>query len=877
MAEITIDGITTAVEDDRLILDVARQLGIDIPTFCSHPRLAPLAACRVCLVEVEGQRKLLPACATPVTDGMVVHTRSEKALQAREATLEFLLVNHPLDCPVCDQGGECRLQDLVYAHRPGEGRFQEQKQRRHDRDIPLNSVIIANLNRCIQCQLCVRYCDDIVGARALGAIGRGSEQIETGFMESLAGCDHCGNCVEVCPVGALMSRPYRYKARPWDLTEVDTTCPFCGTGCQLTVGVRDGSLMRVRSRHQQGLNREALCVRGRFGIDFLSRQQADHRLHHPRVRQGDELVRVSWAEAMAYLRERVDQLRRREKSIGGLISQGLTSETLFGFRKLMRDVFRTDKIDSHCRWPLAEAWPALQRLIGRFYRRVPLTELLQADSLLIVGSNVTDENPVSEYLIRETWSKAPFDICLISTRPSRLDRIARCCQRYLPGEESQLLARLTAQLRGEAEPVPSWPGFDGSTISDFVTELGAALSQSRSLSVLVGSDLLRSPCVAENLQRLNELFELLNSGGILTGFQLLSDRSNQLGAWDLGIASADDFSRMLTQSEQGRMGMLYVVGEDPLLSCPDRLRVEQALKGLELLVVQDAFRSETAQLADVILPALSFAESDGSFTNNEGRVQRVRPFYPAQPPQTAPPQLTVKQSLALRLNPGSGGEVFFPPRYRSEARADTEIFRAVAVAMGEEPGAFSVESIAGEIAEQLPGYRAVEISVLGSDGMFTSSDPALAERAGELSATELRAEDNSPPAARPPPDRERGFYLITGNSLFHSGYLTEHSETLSGIEGSARVELNDQQGRRLGVRDGDLVRVRGHGHEVSLPVRLRSDFPVGVVFIPENFRALQLNRFFGPDSYPCLVEISGAAESRASSATSNPSEPGATL
>ena len=259
-------------EPGTTILTVAERLGIDIPTFCYQKRLPVLASCRMCLVEIEGQGKLHPSCAMPVTDGMVVHTNSPRVVDTRAFMLDMLLANHPLDCPICDKGGECELQDMVMAYGPRVSRFREPKRVFHSKDIQLSPVIIMNVNRCIQCQRCVRMCEEVVGAVALGTVDKGMDTAITGFEGSLNSCDQCGNCVEVCPVGALMSFPYRYKSRPWDLVETDTICPHCGTGCQLTVGARDGEFMRVRSKWEHGVNLETLCARGRFGLDFVAEQ-----------------------------------------------------------------------------------------------------------------------------------------------------------------------------------------------------------------------------------------------------------------------------------------------------------------------------------------------------------------------------------------------------------------------------------------------------------------------------------------------------------------------------------------------------------------------------------------------------------------------------
>ena len=269
MVKIILDGRKLEVEPGTTILKAARAVDVDIPTFCYQDRLSISASCRMCLVEIEGRPKLEPACATAVAEDMVIHSRSPKVVTTREDMLEILLANHPLDCPVCDKGGECELQDTVYEYGRGDSRLRDRKRVFREKDIELNQVIVFNANRCIQCQRCVRVCEEIVGDVALGTAERGLDSEITGTGNSLKDCSHCGNCIEVCPVGALMSIPYRYKARPWDLQHTETICGMCGTGCSLTAETRDGEFKRVKSRFDTGLNRVLLCAKGRFGFDAI--------------------------------------------------------------------------------------------------------------------------------------------------------------------------------------------------------------------------------------------------------------------------------------------------------------------------------------------------------------------------------------------------------------------------------------------------------------------------------------------------------------------------------------------------------------------------------------------------------------------------------
>ncbi|MEK1944583.1 MAG: 2Fe-2S iron-sulfur cluster-binding protein, partial [Ensifer adhaerens] len=529
MVSITIDEQTLEVEAGSTVLQAAERLGIDIPTFCYLKRLPALASCRMCLVEIEGQRRLQPACATAVTDGMVVRANTPLIEETRSSMLDMLLANHPLDCPICDKGGECELQDLVMAYGPRESQFRDAKRVFHSKDIRLSPVIIMNVNRCIQCQRCVRMCEEVVGAVALGTVEKGMDTAVTGFEGSLASCDQCGNCVEVCPVGALMSFPYRYKARPWDLAETDTVCPHCGTGCQLTVGTRKGEFMRVRSKQEHGVNRETLCVRGRFGLDFVGSRD---RIKRPMVRRDGALVPVSWEEAGNYLQRRFSAVEG--KVAGGLASPRLPNEVLYQFQKVMRTVFRTNNIDCGSRW--ATPSDALGPLLASFYTRAPLEDVIGNDCVLVVGGNVTEENPVTEYLLRDCARRRKTGLLMLSARPSRLDADARAVVRVPPGGEAAGLAAVVDGLvaaAGQALPgdvavdIGAPAGRLGATDGDGPDRVAAALLNSGSVTVLVSVDLLRSPLARAAVQQINKLLRLLRALGKDLAMQFLFDRANQ--------------------------------------------------------------------------------------------------------------------------------------------------------------------------------------------------------------------------------------------------------------------------------------------------------------------------------------------------------------
>ncbi|WDZ80377.1 NADH-quinone oxidoreductase subunit NuoG (plasmid) [Ensifer adhaerens] len=839
MVSVTINGQVLEVEAGSSVLQAARQLGVDVPTFCYLKRLPPLASCRMCLVEIEGLRRLQPSCATAVTDGMVVRTNTTLIDETRSSMLDMLLANHPLDCPICDKGGECELQDMVMAYGPGRSRFRDPKRVFHSRDIRLSPVVIMNVNRCIQCQRCVRMCEEVVGAVALGTVEKGMDTAVTGFEGSLASCDQCGNCIEVCPVGALMSFPYRYKARPWDLAETDTVCPHCGTGCQLTVGARKGEFMRVRSKEEHGVNRETLCARGRFGLDFI---EGHDRVKRPMIRRDGALVAVSWDEAGDYLRRRLTAVE--SKAAGGVVSPRLPNEVLYQFQKLMRTVFRTNNIDCSSRW--STPFDTLAPLMAS-YSRAPLKEVLGVDCVLVIGGNVTEENPVTEYLLRDAARRRGTGLLMLATRPSRLDADAEAVVRIPPGGEATSIAavvtglvmaageRLSGNTLAELGAIGAKPAS-----GDEPDRLGAALDEASTVALLVSVDLLRSSEARATLQQLSNLLQLLRLLGKSPALQILFDRANQMGAWDMGAVSgalpglqavADDKKRaalarnwgaeiqhqpganldaMLDLCIAGQMGALYLVGTDPLISYPDREFMARALGSVDLLIVQDSFLTETAGLADVVLPASGYGEEPGSFTNNEGRVQQVCKFR----------------------------EPVF------EARGNLAIFDLVATLRGQTLQPSTHVEIFDEIARLLPAYQALSWAGLGADGAFTKADPTP-----------------SAVAFYPPPTGSQshdGLMLITGNCLFHNGYLSERSEILNTVANDPYVAMNAEDAAELGISDGDQVVVTSSRGELVAQLRVEKLFPTGLVFVPENYRSLRLNSLMRRGEYPCPVNVKKA-------------------
>ncbi len=827
MSKLTINGITLEVPTGITILKAAQQLNIDIPTFCTHDLLEPVAACRVCLVEVEGKKRLLPACATQVTDQMVVHTQSHKAVKAQESVMELLLVNHPLDCPVCDKGGECELQDNVMSTGPRNSQFNDKKRVFSIKDQVLNKVIIANANRCIQCQRCVRVCDEVVGDQSLGIIGRGDKCLETGFMDNLQDCDHCGNCIEVCPVGALMRYPYRYKARQWDLEKVTTVCPHCATGCQITADVRDNQLTRVRGEPQFPVNQELLCAKGRFGMDFV---EASDRVSQPLLRQGGELKPVSWQAALSFIRERVNLSLAKGKSVGGLISARKTNEVLYTFQKLMRQVFRSDNLDSAPYWlgEQTKLTASLSPLLSSYYARKPLLELLQADTLVIIGCNTTQDNPVSEYQIRRC---KPLKLGIASSRPSRLDRDATLYSRVRPGEEVSFVTSLAKQLQTGHKPSEAWPS----------PEWAALFKQSQQLTLLLGSELLKPQNAADILLALQHLILQLQRLGIKLECQFLFEHCNQLGSWDMGVhpgllpGYADiklpeqrarwerawdtplalspgyNYGAILDACESEAIGILYTVDVDLLTPGANQTELDSMVAKLDLFIVQSDTLTPSLAKADVVLPSYSFAETQGTFTNNEGRIQAVSPFYRAPP----------------------------------DAKYDGEIFADIAKYLGKDLGPATPDAIFNEISQTLPGYQCTD----QKPGF--SHFPYLHQQIPVDFDTEPINKNTS--YQRGPGSNT--YQLIIAKSRFHSTALTALSECLLSIEHLAYIEVSEADAQALALSEGDKVTLTHGDTSLRLKAKVAANAAEGLVVLSGLISGDEYRRFLTPYQFPLTIQL----------------------
>lgn len=578
---LTINGKQVKAAPGTLVIEAAKKIGVEIPAFCYYEGYSLQAACRMCLVEVEKMGKLQPGCTLPVGEGMVVHTESPKVVEARKSTLEFLLTNHPLDCPVCDKGGECELQDMVFRYGAGESRFTEIKH--HVPEKQWSPMVYFDAPRCILCYRCVRVCDEGLGVQALGVINRGViSEIAPNKGDHLE-CDECGACIDICPVGALTSGTYRYKSRPWEMNHVGTICTHCSNGCKTTLSVRNGAILRANNRDRSGINGEFLCVKGRFGYDFV---HSEERLQSPLLRKDGQLVEVSWAEALAAVASRFAATKSRGGSFGVIGSVHTTNEENFVLQKFARQGLGTANID-HRR--SGDIPTLIDALAGKTDVLATVGDLYTTKGALVVGADLAQQHPLLAFQLRANHRHHGAQVFTVTPGPVR--------------EKDYATASLIAEEGKEMEAVEP---------------LREKLAACPSLVILFGPSVR-----GESLRR---LFAFGDSLGTTVKYICLVDYSNSRGAMDMGLLPELEpgyrgaAQRGLSQAEMvadPALDVLWVVGADPL-------ETVAPASASAFVVVQDLFLTETARKADVVLPSASAYEKSGTVTNVCGEVQRLK-------------------------------------------------------------------------------------------------------------------------------------------------------------------------------------------------------------------------------------------------------------
>ena len=847
---LTIDGFPITVPKGTLVIEAARQAGIMIPHFCYHPKLKWDANCRMCVVEIEKMPKLQTSCSTPVAEGMVVRTATTVVNEAHKSVLEFILANHPLDCPVCDQGGRCDLQDFSHEYTPTISRFVEIK-----RVFPkeyFSALIETQMNRCVQCLRCVRYCDEVMDVKALAPAGRGTMTEIKHFTHHELDCEFCGGCVQICPVGAITSRLSMYEFRPWMLKRADTICTYCGDGCQITIQTKGNNLIEVNSEHGAGRNNGDLCARGFFGYHATTHPD---RLTHPLIRRNGQLVQATWEEALELVAETFTRLKLRHgpTAFGGLIASRCTNEDLYVFQKFMRLVIGSNRIDSSARYGHINGVRALRRVQGTHRWTVAFEDIVSADVLLLVGTNITETNPITGLKVKEAVKKRGATLLTIESlvpAVGTISNIANLATHHVSAHPEQfgnmvlglikavieeslvdqtLVQRAPSYVQAISKAVEGfpWKAIEEETgaSSSVLKEIVRAFAQAARTVTLVGQGVLRAPRghgIVTNLLDLLLLTGKHNQPGC--GLAPLAEENNDQGAVEMGTvaeflpgpadlkdraardriaglwkeelpqAPGRTLMEMLEEARAGKIKAMLIAGENPLGSLPTVARAKEALEQLEFLVCQELFLTETAKLAHVVLPACSYAEKEGTFTNTEGHVQPVR--------QAIEPI--------------------------GESRPDWEILSTLSVLMGYPIEYGEPREILKEIRSLISGYGLLGPAPTPPRPDQTAVDRYLREGyAEDLASRYTLTREADRPAW--------SLTLVVGQTLFHSGKLSTRAKGLLQIQAAGFLGLNPINAQQIGVAEGDRVRISNEQGEMTTIVKLLDRVPEGLALFPEHF------------------------------------------
>jgi NADH-quinone oxidoreductase subunit G len=797
---LTVNGVGIIAEPGELLIDAAERTGTYIPRFCYHPRMEPVGMCRMCIVEVDTGRgpSLQPACMLPVTEGMVVDTESEVTKKAQDGVLEFLLINHPLDCPVCDKGGECPLQDQTMAFGPGESRFVEEK-RHFAKPIPISDLVNLDRERCILCDRCTRFAKDVAGDPLISFIDRGEGTQVNTFPEHEFASYFSGNTVQICPVGALTSEAYRFKARPWDLDVVESTCTACSVGCRVVVESSHNEVLRIQGVDIDPVNWGWLCDKGRFGFQAV---HSPDRLSEPLVRQGGELRSASWAQALTATAGAM-RAALEDGGPGAIAVLGgaqLTNEDAYAWAKLAKGVIGTDHVDAQ----LGDGLPA-ELVLG--LPRATIDEVCApGGTVLLIGPDLREELPVLYLRLRHAVLRDGVRVVELTSRRGSTSELATECVLHRPGEVDAVVAALLG-----AAPV----GRDAAGADPEVLDRARRLLEAGPVTVVLGR-----PNLAEPADAVVGAAAAVHAAHPQVRFLSALRRGNVHGALDMGLApgilpgrvtlagAGDWFRRhgwtqvpaeagldatgIIGAAAAGKLDVLVLLGADPISDFCDRDLAVRALAGARTVVALDGVVTSSGRHADVVLPIASFAECDGTTTNLEGRV------------------FTLAQKVT-------------PP---GTARSDWMIAAELARRLGEDLGLTSVEQIWGEIEAVAPSHAGISVDLLRSwdarQGVrvpLSRPEPATPESA---EAVELGPDRPSsvapaaPPARELPPLDSYSLRLVASRKLYDLGVGVQHSPALAHMAEETTVRLHPHDFDRIGIAPGDRVTLTSAKGAVTL-------------------------------------------------------------
>ena len=864
--EVIIDERRLIGRAGQTILELAMDNGIEIPNLCHDQRLKPTGSCRMCLVEVQGQKNPVAACTFEIAPGMVVHTHSDEIDQTRKAVMELLCYEHRGNCTTCDEDGNCKLQRYAYEYQISDEFLNQPGDSEPVSNYTTgNEAILYDANKCIRCGRCIRICEEVQMDSALTFRERASQmEVTTAFDMSLndSTCELCGQCISTCPTGALYERQAKGKGQCKDLVRTRTTCPYCGVGCQIDLNINPKMNKIVRVTSPVGVipNNGNLCVKGRFAMDFVS---SEKRLANPLIKHKGQFKEASWDEAIELVAKKLSEIRKTHgpDSIAGLSSAKCTNEDNYVFQKFIRAVIGTNNVDHCARLCHASTVAGLARAFGSGAMTNSIDEIRHADCIFVIGSNTTEAHPVIGLGIKEATEKNGAHLIVADPRGIDLVRFATLHLAQKPGTDVALVNAMMNVIIGEnlqdspfinertegfeavaaavqdctpekAEKITTVP-------ADKIRRAARIYAKASTASIIYSMGITQHTTGTDNVLSLANLAMLTgNVGKESSGVNPLRGQNNVQGACDLGALpnvypgyqSVEDpairqkFEKawgknlsptkgltvveMMHAVESGDIKAMYIMGENPALSDPNLNRTRKSLEDVDFLVVQDIFLSETAEFADVVLPSVCFAEKDGTFTNTERRVQRVREAVP-------------------------------PP---GEACSDWKIICQIAAKMGFSMDYDGADQIMDEIASVSPIYGGMSFEGIDSVGLqwpcLNKDHPGtkylhkekFARGNGKFHAVTFKAPAESP-------NEEYPFVLSTGRQLyqFHTGTMTRKSAAINQISPTGYVEIHRDDAERLQVKHGDSVEVMTRRGKVTTAAKVTKDIEQGWLFMPFHF------------------------------------------
>lgn len=799
---LTVDGREIDAIEGTMLVDAAKQGDIEIPVFCYEPKLgAPVGACRMCLVEIEGIPKLQTACSTPVRDGMVVHTRTEQVKEAQNAVVEFLLVNHPLDCPVCDKGGECPLQDISMGWGPDRSRVVDTK-RHFEKPVPLSPLIAIDRERCILCYRCARFSQEVSEDGQLQLLERGADSYIGTFDDRPYIAPFQGNITELCPVGALTSYTYRFQARPWDIEQGGSVCTLCPSQCNVSFTIRDEQVKRVLARDNEAVDDGWLCDRGRYGFQAMYSQD---RVMNPLRYEDGRPVPATWSEALNLAAE---GLALAGGKVAALVGDA-SNEEAFLLQDMLRNGLGSNDIDSR-----------QTRTVGRSQRirlddpatQARVADIDHADVILVLGTDPIHAAPAFDLRVRKAVRRNHTALAVATERPSALDGGATEVERIAPGRAHDYLAGLAEQVKSGSN--------EG---------IAGLLKDSTHTVVVWGERIGRGengPAAIEALLELTGALDL--AGQEESGLIELPDVANARGLREVGclpdagpglseVTPGRDVEDIKDALRSGDLKGLVLYGVDPLRDFPDTEGWREALGNAEFIVSFTMASTETTDLSDVVFPLESHAEKDGTVTHTEGRLQRVRP---------------------AAARPG-------------DIRGGWHVLAELSAALDHETGIHAVPEAFQAITEAVPFYAGLTDQEIGGRGVRWQERPA-ADAWGSLNpgSTDVAS------AGSPAEDRGDGLVLGTYRDLW-ANPTTDLSPALSYLIPAQRLEVSIADAERLGLSRGDEVAVKSGENEVTAHVAIRAALPEGTCFLMEGTQQGNANVF--TNGKPAIVEIGKAS------------------